>query len=149
MKLLMKNVLVVGLSLFVLGANCEAGELKPTLGKVGELVAEGSFEGGELGKEWAAAKGDWKIVDGALSGAEMASDKHAAVVGFVRPNTDSVVGFRFKLDGTEWFSFSLNHAKGHLLRVNVGLGPTSSTRCAAGDTRRNQASVECQNSTGK
>lgn len=69
---------------------------------------------------WAPAKGKWSIVDGTLVGQELAADKHAAVLNYQKPNRNSVVRFSFKVEGqTTGFNFSLNHAKGHLFRINV------------------------------
>jgi hypothetical protein len=60
------------------------------------------------------------VIDGVLVGKELKADKHAAVLNFQKSNRNSVVRFSFKLDGeTKGFNFSLNHAKGHLFRVNV------------------------------
>lgn len=74
----------------------------------------------ELSKPLAAVKGEWKVVDGVLLGKELEADKHAAVLNFQKTNRNSIVRFSFKLDGTtKGLSFSLNHAKGHLFRVNV------------------------------
>lgn len=116
----LKNLPLVVSALTVFCDPVLAGELTPNFSKPGEAVFSESFDGTPLGEDWAVAKGDWKIVDGALRGAERASDKHAAVLTLLRANTDSVVGFRFKLEGPESFSFSLNHAAGHMWRVTAG-----------------------------
>ena len=71
----------------------------------------------ELPKGYRAAKGDWKVVDGVLTGAELEADEHAAVLSFGGKNTDSKISFRVRFDGAEFFHLSLNHAKGHLFRV--------------------------------
>ena len=80
---------------------------------------EDAFERDELGAGWSAVKGDWKIVDGVLVGREKKEDAHAAVVNCNRPNRNSTIQFSFKLDGTDGFHLSFNHAKGHLFRVLV------------------------------
>ncbi len=73
-----------------------------------------------------AAKGKWEVVDGILTGKELASDKHAAVLSYNKQNHNSVVRFSFKVDGdTKGFNFSLNHKGGHLCRVVVA--PTKMT----------------------
>jgi hypothetical protein len=95
-------------------------DISPVLAKPGKVMLSDNFEGQELGKVWAAAKGDWKVQDGALLARELKSDEHAAVMTCKLKNRDSIVRFSFKLDGsTKGFNFSLNHAKGHLFRVIV------------------------------
>lgn len=81
---------------------------------------EDVFDRDDLGPNWAAVKGDWKIVDGSLAGNEKKEDSHAAVVNCNRPNHNSTIAFSFKLDGTNGFHLSFNHAKGHLFRVIIG-----------------------------
>ncbi len=103
----------------LLSLNLHAGDLKPVVAKPGKLVVEDSFDRAQLGKGFAAVKGDWKIDGGSLTGAEKASDKHAAVLNYARPNTDSIVALRFQFDGASTFHLSFNHAKGHLFRVVV------------------------------
>jgi hypothetical protein len=95
-------------------------DISPTMAKPGKVIFSDAFDGAELGKEWAAAKGEWKIKDGAIVARELKADKHAAVLTCKLKNRDSIVRFSFKLDGsTKGFHFSLNHAKGHLFRVIV------------------------------
>ena len=74
----------------------------------------------DVAPPFAGVKGDWKVVDGAMTGKELEADEHAAVLNLQQPNRNSVVRFSFKFDGdTKGFGFSLNHAKGHLFRVAV------------------------------
>jgi hypothetical protein len=94
-------------------------DLKPLLAKPGKAIVEEAFAGTALGKNWSAAKGEWKVAGGELTGKELAADKHAAVGALNQPNHDSIIRFSFKLDGAKGFSVSYNHAKGHLFRVNV------------------------------
>jgi len=93
--------------------------IDPKTGPVETPVVTQSFDV-ELSKPLTAVKGDWKVIDGVLVGKELKADQHAAVLNFQKSNRNSVVRFSFRLDGeTNGFSFSLNHAKGHLFRVNV------------------------------
>jgi hypothetical protein len=71
----------------------------------------------ELPKGYRAVKGEWKVIDGALTGAELKADEHAAVLNFGGKNTDSKISFRVRFNGAKFFHLSLNHAKGHLFRV--------------------------------
>lgn len=101
-------------------------DISPTVAKPGKVMLSDSFDGETLGNKWAAAKGEWKIKDGAIVAKELKSDEHAAVLTCKVKNRDSIVRFSFKLDGsTKGFNFSLNHAKGHLFRVIVA--PTGLT----------------------
>lgn len=101
-------------------------DISPTLAKPGKVMLSDSFDGETLGKQWAAAKGEWKIKDGAIVAKELKADEHAAVLTCKVKNRDSIVRFSFKLDGTtKGFNFSLNHAKGHLFRVIIA--PTGLT----------------------
>jgi len=82
------------------------------------LALENDFDDAtELPAGFKVAKGDWKVVDGALVGAELEADNHAAVLSFGPKNTDSEVRFKLRFDGAEFFHLSLNHSKGHLFRV--------------------------------
>ena len=101
-------------------------DISPTMAKPGKVLLNDNFDKAELGKVWAASKGEWKVKDGAIVAKELKSDKHAAVLTCKLKNHDSIVRFSFKLDGsTKGFHFSLNHAKGHLFRVIVA--PTGLT----------------------
>lgn len=93
--------------------------IQPKTGPVASPSVTQAFDS-ELAKPLTVVKGEWKVVDEVLVGKELKSDKHAAVLNYQKSNRNSVVRFSFKLDGeTKGFSFSLNHAKGHLFRVNV------------------------------
>jgi hypothetical protein len=100
---------------------CQAeknASIAPKLATVGSPVVEESFD--EMSKVMAGVKGEWKVVDGVLTGKELKSDKHAAVLNFQKKNHNSVVRFSFKFDDkTKGLHFSLNHPKGHLFRVVV------------------------------
>lgn len=82
-------------------------------------VLKADFATESLPEGWRGIKGEWKVVDGALTGAELESDKHAAVFAIPDPHKDSSLQFRFRLDGARGFHLSYNHAKGHLFRVVV------------------------------
>ncbi|MBM4154079.1 MAG: DUF1080 domain-containing protein [Lentisphaerae bacterium] len=95
---------------------------KPLLGVPGKLVYENDLAAG-VPEGWAAAKGKWEAADGALRGAELAADKHGAVMRMARPLQDFIIGFEVKLDGAKGTSLSINDPKGHLARIAVA--PTS------------------------
>ncbi len=124
----MKSLMVICL-LTVSSTVCLADkntDISPVLAKPGTVMLNDDFDGETLGKEWAAAKGEWKIKDGAIAAKELKADEHAAVLTCKLKNRDSIVRFSFKLDGSaNGLHFSLNHAKGHLFRVIVA--PTGLT----------------------
>ena len=84
-----------------------------------EPIASDDFSESALSKNWAAARGTWKIENGKLSGVEVKSEKHAAVLTYKAPHTDSKVKMSFQLNGSKEFHLSFNHPKGHLFRVAV------------------------------
>ncbi len=92
-------------------------ELKPLIAKVASPTLSETFDK-KFGEPMQAKRGEWKTVDGVLIGKEIASEKHAGVLHFEKPNRNSVVRFSFKVDGTtKGFHFSLNRKGGHLFRV--------------------------------
>lgn len=68
---------------------------------------------------WRVAKGDWKIVDGAWQGAELAADKHGAVARMPLVFQNGTVEFDFRLDGAKAVSLSFNDATGHVCRLSI------------------------------
>ncbi|KAA5538975.1 hypothetical protein FYK55_25585 [Roseiconus nitratireducens] len=93
--------------------------IQPSIATTGTASISESFDS-PLSELIRVAKGDWKSSNGVLTGKEVASDHHAAVLMLQKPNRNSVVRFSFKLDGmTNGFHFSLNHRRGHLFRVVV------------------------------
>ena len=110
------------------GLDCYAeknSEIKPALIDAKLVQVADDFEQVEPGtmnpgKKWNVLKGEWRVQDGFLVGKELEADHHAAVICLNEKNTDSLIRFSFRLDGSAGFHLSLNHAKGHLFRVIVG-----------------------------
>jgi co-chaperonin GroES (HSP10) len=94
-------------------------EIKSTTPITEKPAYETLFDAAGLEKPLSVAKGDWVIKDGAVAGKEKAEDKHNAVLSLDIPKKDSVIRFSFKMAGASLFHLSLNHAKGHLFRVQV------------------------------
>lgn len=94
---------------------------KPLLGVPGASIYENALA--DKPAEWTAAKGRWEPADGVLRGAELAADKHGAVIRLTKPLTNFIVQFEVRLDGAKGVSLSINDPKGHLARI--GLAPTS------------------------
>jgi hypothetical protein len=113
----MKTALVLAAALFL--------ALPPL--SAADPVLKADFSTEALPEGWQGMKGEWKVVDGALTGAELESDKHAAVFSIPDPHKDSSLRFRFRLDGAKGFNLSYNHAKGHLFRVAVAGGTVTLT----------------------
>lgn len=92
-----------------------AAELDPS--KQGRLLFEDGFEGAKLASGWKAPKGKWEMSNGAVKGAELPADKHAAVIRHPVKYTDAVIQLKFRFDGARQASLSLNGAGGHICRV--------------------------------
>lgn len=110
------------LTLLLVSSPCFAAKnagLKPILAKAGKPLIEQNFDSGALDKPWAAAKGDWQVVGGAIVGKEKPEDKHAGVLSLNVPNRDSIIQVSLKLDGAAGCDLSYNHAKGHLFRISI------------------------------
>lgn len=101
----------------LLSAPLMAAEIQPA--KRGAVLLEDDFQGPAIHAAWKQAKGKWQIVNGALKGVEVASDKHAAVVRRPVAYRDAVIEFAFKFDGARMTHLSLNSSKGHVCRVTI------------------------------
>lgn len=97
----------------------QAEDLKPVMCERGKLLLSEDFATGPLGADWRVLKGKWEIADGALKGAELASDSHAAVLGRDLKCRNLIAQFSFKFDGAKSAAFSLNFAKGHVCRIAI------------------------------
>jgi hypothetical protein len=85
-------------------------------------VLKADFASEGLPEGWKGLKGEWKVVDGALVGSEVATDKHAAVFSIPDPHVNSTLKMKVRLDGAKGFHLSYNHAKGHLFRLAITAG---------------------------
>ena len=88
-------------------------------GKHGKVLMGDDFTGPELQKPWKSAKCTWKIVDGALTGAELAEDKHAAVTRSPLKFTNAAIEIPFQMNGAKMFYLGINDKAGHLCRVSI------------------------------
>jgi hypothetical protein len=68
---------------------------------------------------WQAAKGDWKIANGVLRGAELVADKHGAVIRLQEQIPDFVIDTEFKFEGGKSISLSINAVKDHMARILI------------------------------
>lgn len=99
------------LAALILTFSSTLGAADPALGS--------DFTSDVLPEGWKGLKGDWKVVDGALVGSELASDQHAAVFSIPDPHVNSTLKMRVRLDGAKGFHLSYNHPKGHLFRLAI------------------------------
>lgn len=92
----------------------------PSITKTGDTIFSDEFNGKSLDpNRWAAVKGSWIITDGAVRGIERTSDHHPAVLRAAVPFENAVIRFRFKLDGSDFISLSINQETGHHSRVLI------------------------------
>src|SRR4051812_7938431 len=115
------TTVVLGLtaSTAVLGAEGPPATESPTVMTVrGKELFRDSL-GQSLGNGWVTAKGDWKVVDGAIQGTERPADMHAAAARHPLKFHNAVIQYSFKLDGAKATHLSLNDAKGHVCRVMI------------------------------
>jgi hypothetical protein len=88
-------------------------------GNRGKVLVNDDFTGPELQKPWKAMKGEWKISDGVLTGAELAADKHAAVIRRPLKFKNAAFEIPFQLNGAKTIHLSINDKGGHLCRVSI------------------------------
>ncbi len=98
--------------------------------ETGALLIEEDFSTSELPAKWSVQTGSWSISDGALTGSEIADEKHAAAARRVIETGDAIYQFKFRLtEGSKAFHFGFDPVrgaldkKGHLFSVIVS--PTS------------------------
>jgi len=87
--------------------------------RAADPVLKADFASAGLPEGWKGLKGEWKVVEGALVGSEVATDKHAAVFSIPDPHVNSTLKMKVRLDGAKGFHLSYNHAKGHLFRLAI------------------------------
>ncbi|MBP6602076.1 MAG: hypothetical protein KA250_09760 [Verrucomicrobiales bacterium] len=77
----------------------------------------------EKGKPWTTGwrlkPGKWEFTDGALTGSEVAADKHGAVARHPLPFQDAVIQYDVRLDGARMTTLSINDQKEHVCRVLI------------------------------
>lgn len=95
-----------------------APEPKTLLTQRGELLFRDDLAQ-PFGQGWRAAKGKWEVVAGAMRGAELKADMHAAAARRAVPFHNVVIQYSFRLDGARQTTLSINKDKGHLCRVLV------------------------------
>lgn len=114
------KTLVAFLAMLTYGTLTAQAEAEILLnGKLGKPTVADSFDSPKLSAKWAAAKGEFKVVDGAIVGKELKADKHAAVLTYKVPNQNSAIQFSFQLNGAKALHLSLNKQRGHLYRVLI------------------------------
>lgn len=112
----MKLALAALLLALPLSAQEARKDLTANLCVRGKLVFSDDFAAKELAPAWKVAKGKWEVSDGALKGAELAADSHAAVIKHPLPSRNFVLQFSFRFDGAKSLACSFD-GKGHVCRV--------------------------------
>jgi hypothetical protein len=98
-------------------ANAPKPTTEPLMATPGTLIYASELN--EIDDEWKAAKGDWKVVDGVLSGTELAADDHGAVMKRAIPVKDVIIEYDVMLGATKGTSFSIDDANDHVCRVSI------------------------------
>ena len=109
--------LLVAFTSAALAAEPEPPQTK--LAQIDKLVLGNPVTGTALAAEWKAAKGKWEVADGAMRAAELAADKHGAVIRTALKLQNIVIAYEVKLDGAKVTSLSINGPKDHLARIIV------------------------------
>jgi Domain of Unknown Function (DUF1080) len=91
----------------------------PTLMTQRGALAYSSDLNAPLDSGWKVAKGDWKIVDGVLSGTELEADHHGAVARYAMAFKDIIIQYEVKFGAGKATSLSINDAKGHICRISL------------------------------
>ncbi len=81
----------------------------------GDLLWEEKFEGGAYSKDWNRYKGKFTVEDGALKSVEVADDAHHPAMSRKISESNIIVQFSFKFDGSPWMGISLDD-KEHVAR---------------------------------
>ena len=92
----------------------------PSITEAGKVLFSDNFQEKSIDtNHWISVKGTWTIADGAVRGVELESDHHPAVLRVDVPFEDALIRFRFKMDGSDFISLSLNQATGHHSHVII------------------------------
>lgn len=93
-------------------------DLKPLMTQAGDLLLQ-IDPARPLASDWQQIKGKWEVADDVLSGRELASDKHAAVVRHRLSARNLLIAYHFKVgEKNAHISQGLDTAAGHLCRVS-------------------------------
>ena len=113
-------IAILALTITTSSAMAEAAkEIKPLMLKRGKVLLSEDFLAKDIDARWKPAKGQWKIVDGALQGTELKADEHAASIRTDTPLPENfILQFDFKFDGGKTIHLSFN-GKGHICRATL------------------------------
>lgn len=104
---------------------CNAADLTPQLGTLGEKLLEETFSGSEVPKGWAANTGSLRVENGVLLAAEKSSDGHIGAFRYRLPVQDCAIQIDFKLGEARIINLGFDSApgelkkKGHLFSVTI------------------------------
>jgi Domain of Unknown Function (DUF1080) len=114
----MKGLVPLLIALGTLGAFAEAVNPPTLMTERGTLVYSSDLNA-PFDAGWKIAKGDWKVVDGVLNGAQLAADNHGAVARYAMTFKDIIIQYDVKLGAGKATSLSINDAKGHICRISL------------------------------
>jgi len=100
------------------GFSAQAADSQPLLAIEGKVLRSFEFNGAPPAP-WRAAKGLWKAAEGAMSGEELAADKHGAVLRLPDQLQDFVIEYEVMLDGARSTTLSINALKDHMARIVI------------------------------
>ena len=123
---------LIGSSLLMLSVAAQAEDPATLLATRGELLLSEDFSTPvepakvEKGKPWTTGwrlrPGKWEFADGAVTGSEVAADKHGAVARYPLKFKNAVIQYEVQLDGGRMTTLSINDAKEHVCRVLINKG---------------------------
>jgi len=87
--------------------------------KPGKLLLEENFDSAQLPYLFRVGKGDWKIVDGALRGRQLAADKHTAFRKIYLDHKDVIYEYDMKLEGDGFHQLLINWDLAHIAKCVV------------------------------
>lgn len=103
-------------ALLLASVSCLSAADKPLLAVPGEVIYESKLDAAPA-KPWKVAKGKWELKDGVLRGAELAADKHGAVMRLPNKLNDFIIEYEFKFEGAKSTTLSINAVKDHMARI--------------------------------
>jgi len=93
-----------------------AGELKPILGRKGQLLLEEEFEGQNLPNGWIVKAGRLRLTNGTLRAGQNREAGKLGLFSREQPMQDAVIQIDFKFDGARGINVSVNASPGELTK---------------------------------
>ena len=98
----------------------DAKKPQTLMNEPGKPLLADDFSAPSLDARWVQAKGQWRIVDGALKGLEIPAQKYTGSCKHgMEMGRAGVLRYRFKFAGAQKTGVSFDGAKGHICRVII------------------------------